>query len=258
MVSKISVSIGMTGKELVKENNLEESIRVDRQPAGINFYEYDWPLDDRGTISFVHGEYGFEVNDVIGLMCPESAGGKEGFSDISISFGVAGGGEVPHKVVKEDFYSFIEKLVDLGWKPWNQHDLPRLKGEEAFSYLLEGGTYIAPLDYRPSLEEWMALKSPSWELYADGVHLGIRFRRDRKRMDPESSGAYLFTASLETADQRLKSYIAPEDRDDWRDLIDDRLENLTKRRAEKEAQLQDRGFTIDISYEDPAIDLKEH
>ncbi|WP_347329808.1 hypothetical protein [Marinimicrobium locisalis] len=63
-------------------------------------------------------------------------------------------------------------------------------------------------------------------------------------MNPDAPGSYLFTASIETAEQRLKSYIAPEDRDNWRELLDDRLEALSKSRAGKEALLEERGFTI--------------
>lgn len=249
----VTIKIGQPGEEFLENNNLTDS-SVQRQPAGLDFYRHRWPTHARGKVDVQHGDYGFVLDDAISVQCVEDQERKgDGIYSCSVNLGFAGGGEVPHKAVKEDFYSFIEQLVALGWRSWNQHDLPRLKGEEAFSYLLEGGTYIAPLDYKPTLEEWMALKSPSWELYADGIHLGIRFRRDRKRLEPDSSGSYLFTASIETSEQRMKSYIAPEDRDNWRDLLDDRLESLAKRRTQQEDILEERGFTINSNYQDPEL-----
>jgi len=253
VLNKVTIKIGLSGKDFLEKNNLTDS-SVQRQPAGLDFYRHRWPADDQGKVEVQHGDYGFIFYRAISIQCVEDQEERgKGLYSCTVNFAFSDGGEAPHGEVKEDFYRFINKLYALGWRPWIQHDFPRLKGKEAFPYLLEGGAYIAPLDYKPSLEEWMALKSPSWEFYADGVHLGIRFRRDRKRMNPESAGAYLFTASLETAEQRMKSYIAPEDRDNWRDLIDGRLESLTKRRAEKEALLEERGFTIDVNYRDPEI-----
>lgn len=250
----VTIKIGQSGKKFLQENSLPEESSVQRQPAGLNFYRNRWPTHDRGKVKLEHGEHGFALDDVISIQCVEDQDDPDrGIYSCSINLGFAGGGEVLHEAVKDDFYSFIDKLIALGWRSWNQHDLPRLKGREAFSYLLEGGTYIAPLGYKPTLEEWMALKSPSWELYVDGIHLGIRFRRDRTRMDSNSPGAYLFTVSLETAEQRMKSYFSPEGRDNWRELLDDRLESLSRRRAKQEAVLEDRGYTVDSDYQDPEL-----
>ncbi len=143
----VAIQIGQPGKEFLKKNDLTEESSVQRQPAGLNFYRHRWPSQARGRVEVEHGDHGFTLKDVISLQCVEDQEKpEEGIYSCSVNLGFAGGGEVPHEAVRDDFYRFIDTLVALGWRPWNQHDLPRLKGKEAFSYLLEGGTYIAPLD----------------------------------------------------------------------------------------------------------------
>ncbi|WP_347329810.1 hypothetical protein [Marinimicrobium locisalis] len=258
MASKISVSIGMTGKEFVEKNNLGGSVRVDRQPAGLNFYEYDWPLDNRGTIAFVHGEYGFEVDDVLSIMCPEDADSKEGgFEDISINFGFAGGGDVSHDVVRKEFLDFLEELKSLGWTRVIAYSDPRLTGVEAYNFYKNDTFYSFPLDYRPSMDEWMALEDAQWRLRADGVFIDIEFHRDSKKMDPEGLGSYLFVMKIQSAEQFAKGQFKPEDRDKWSDLWEEEIRTLKRQRYNKEDQIKNAGGTIDTDYEDPVVHPKD-
>ncbi|WP_347329807.1 hypothetical protein [Marinimicrobium locisalis] len=259
MASKISVSIGMTGKEFVENNNLEGSVRVDRQPAGLNFYEYDWPLDNRGTIAFVHGEYGFEVDDVLSIMCPEDADSEEGgFEDISINFGFAGGGDVSHDLVRREFLDFIDHLKSLGWTRVVDYSDPRLTGVEAYNFHKNDRLYSFPLDYRLNLDEWMELdESTRWTVWAKDVFIELRFHRDGEKMDPEGRGNYLFVMKISSAEDFAKSYVKPEDRDKWSDLWEEEIRTLKRQRYNKEEQIKNAGGTIDTDYEDPIVHPKD-
>lgn len=254
MASKISVSIGMTGKEFVEDNKITDTVKVDRQPAGINFYEYDWPSDNRGIVKFTHGEYEFEVNDVLGIVCPEYADGRDGgFTNISISFGFAGGGKVSHDQVRKEFLDFIDHLRSLGWVRVISYSDPRLSGEEAYRFYKTDSFYSFPLDYRPNLDEWMALDDPQWRLRANDVFVDVEFHRDRKKMDPEGLGSYLFVMKIQSAEQFAKGQFAPEDRDNWKDLWNDEIRRLKQHRYSREEQIKKAGGTIDTNYRDPIV-----
>jgi len=254
MASTVSVSIGMTGTEFVEKNNLGDTVRIDRQPAGINFYRYGWPSDNRGKIHFLHGDYGFKVNDALGVMCPEYADGRDGgFTNISLSFGFADGGKVSHDQVRKEFLDFIDHLRSMGWTRVISYHGPRLSGLEAYNFYKNNSRYSFPLDYKPNLDEWMTLNDAQWRLRADGVFVDIRFRRDRKKMDPEELGSYLFLMNIQSAEQFAKGQFAPEDRDNWQDLWEDEIRRLKRHRYNQEEKIEKAGGTIDTSYSDPII-----
>jgi len=254
MASTVSVSIGMTGTEFVEKNKLGDTVSIDRQPAGINFYKYGWPSDNRGKIKFLHGGQGFEVNDALGVLCPEYADGRDGgFTNISISFGFAGGGKVSHDQVRMDFLDFIDHLRSLGWTRVISYSDPRLTGVEAYNFYKKDSFYSFPLDYRPSLEEWMTLDDPQWRLRANGVFVDIEFHRDSERMDPDGLGSYLFVMKIQSAEQFAKDQFEPEDRDDWIDLWEDEIRKLKQHRYTKEKLIEESGGTIYTDYRDPIV-----
>src|SRR5690625_7378855 len=59
----IEIKIGWTGEEFLRRNNLPAKGSVDKQPAGLNFYEVDWSVNDRSTDRLVQGSYYYDIND---------------------------------------------------------------------------------------------------------------------------------------------------------------------------------------------------
>lgn len=63
-----------------------------------------------------------------------------------------------------------------------------LTGEEAFNYYLEDKFYNLPIDYVPTLDEWMKIKAGTWRLYAGQNFLDITIRRDNQRVNVSEPG----------------------------------------------------------------------
>lgn len=253
-MNTIAVKIGESGENFLRRNKLTGRANVDKQPAGLNFYEYGWPTKMPGKILVEHGSHGFEIPFVLGVTGTEDTESLEnGITDFQIRAGITAADTVLHEEARQEFIKLLKKLDSLGWKPFIFYQQPRLSGEYAFRFSQGDGVYGLPLDYYPSLEEWMLIDVGRWYLYADGVFLKINFRRDRKLMTPTMPGAYLVTFDFQTVVEHAKSEFEGDDRNHWKELWVNKIKSLKKERYEKETELTRRGFTIYTEYEEPKI-----
>jgi len=251
----IKIELGQRGDEFLRENNLPQKGSVDRQPAGLNFYRARWSTAAPGTVVVNHRQHSFNIPFALTLLGTEDAEAlHEGVRSFDITAGVTAADTIQHDEARRLILDFIQTLTERGWKPAISYNYPRLKGEQAYKYFEEDFTYSVPLDYRPTLEQWMAMDFAYWRLHADDVFLDITFRRDRKRMDPEQPGAYLLSFTLNSKEAEARSHFQGEkDRANWKDLWVDKIKELKKERYAKEEALRKRGFDIDTNYEEPKI-----
>jgi len=56
-----------------------------------------------------------------------------------------------------------------GWRRIIFYEDPRLSGEDAFKYFEHDNFYGMPMDYLPTLEQWMTISSANGYLYADNI-----------------------------------------------------------------------------------------
>lgn len=253
-LDKVTIKVGEAGEQFLRTNNLSSESNVQKQPAGLNFYRYRWSSSDRGKVELDHGEHSFVVSDALSLQGVEDAENlSNGILSYSVNFGFAGGGDVSHDVVRKEFLDFLDELKSLGWTRVIAYSDPRLTGVEAYNFYKNDPFYSFPLDYRPSMDEWMALEDAQWRLRADGVFIDIEFHRDSKKMDPEGLGSYLFVMKIQSAEQFAKGQFKPEDRDKWSALWEEEIRTLKRQRYNKEEQIKNAGGTIDADYEDPIV-----
>ncbi|WP_111640710.1 hypothetical protein [Marinimicrobium alkaliphilum] len=251
----VAVEIGMTGELFLEKNGLSPEDNVDRQPAGINFYQHRWRQDDLGIVQIHHGDYGFRIPFVLGFTGAENTERPDnGIGSFSVRAGITESSDVSHDEARITLMRFLSALRKKGWRPLIDYNQPRLGGEEAYQYFAKNRSFGTPADHHLTLEQWMALgRFANWYLYADDITLTIRFNRDRTRMDPDKAGAYLFSFDLSTTERRAKGYFSPEIRDDWQDLWADKIRGFKRERLAKEAILEEKGFTINRDYQDPII-----
>ncbi len=250
----INIKLGETGAQFLQRNHLPAKGHINKQPAGVNFYEHDWKTRAPGTVMVEHGIFSFQIPYALGVMGAEDvermASGLEYFS---ISAGITSADTILHNNARQEFIALLQKLLHLGWKPLFSYNYPRLTGEQAFQYYQEDDNYGIPPDYIPSLDEWMQIKSGYWRLYAKNVFLKINFQRDRTRMDPNKPGAYLFSFGLRTQEEYARSNFFGEERAQWQDLWVEKIKTMKKERYSKESILIKRGFTIYTEYDEPEI-----
>lgn len=251
----IKIKLGESGTQFLQKNNLPSKGHINKQPAGVSFYEQDWNTKSPGTVIVEHDRYSFQIPYALGVMGAEDTDYIElGLAKFYVNAGITATDTILHDEARKEFITVLQKLLQLGWKPVISYNYPRLAGAQAFQYYEEDNAYGVPANYNPSLEEWMRIDSDDWSLYADGIFLEIHFRRDRKLMNPTEPGAYLFSFNLSSKEEFAKSYFqGEEERKHWRDLWVDKIKSLKKERYAKEKELLKRGFTLYSEYEEPKI-----
>jgi hypothetical protein len=255
MADTFEIRLGMQGDEFSEANHLGGRTKIDRQPAGLNFHEHDWPSNDRGRVTVKNGSASFLIPDVLSVMGTEDADKKEkGIYHYSVNFGMAGGGDVEHDAVRKEFTDFLKSIESAGWRRVISYTDPRLSGEAAYQYYLDKPLYSFPLDYELSLEQWMNLdRITTWRWQANGQYMTLSFHRDRKRMDPDKPGGYLFVIQIMGFEEYAKAFFDGDDRERWRDLWIETITPLKRTRLEREKMLEKAGVPIDKDYRDPIV-----
>ena len=254
MVNSIKITLGETGQTFLQSNKLPEKGTVDKQPAGLNFYEYSWNVRTPGQVVVNDKAYSFTIPYVLSITGTEDAAEiDQGIQKFSINAGITADDLIDHDKARVEFSGFLQKLKNSGWKTVIAYEDPRLAGEDAFKYYLEDKFYSLPLDYIPTLDEWMKIKTGSWHLYAGSNFLDVTIRRDSQRVNISEPGAYLISFNLLTSTQKAKNQFDAEEIGHWQELWVDKIKSLKKERYAKETELTQRGFTIYTEYEEPKI-----
>lgn len=250
-----TIKIGISSKDYIAINNLNRKKSIDAQPAGLNFYDTDWPQSAQGIIYLDNGDQSIEFNHVIGVTGTENVDFlDQGISDFDIRAMVNDVELTDHDKVRNYIFSLLEKLIDAGWLPYISPSMPRLSGEHGMRYITEkDGLISPPIDYRPSLEEWMGRNFSGWKLYANGAFMTISLRRDSSRMVIDQPGAYFMAISIESELTFAKGHFESDDRENWQELWPETIANLKKERYKIERELLKDGYKIDTDYIEPII-----
>ncbi|WP_111640712.1 hypothetical protein [Marinimicrobium alkaliphilum] len=253
--NEITIALGTPTQELIDKHPSKGYSRIDKQPAGLNFYKINWNTNDRGTVHINHGNHSLTIPYATSVTGTEDTDRPElGIQDFLITAGLNSSGEISHDDALKTLSSLISNLLDVGWKPLLWFDDPRLSGAEAFKYYQKNPSYGIPPDYRLCLDEWMALRrSIRWRLFAGDATLSIRFQRDSQRLDIEQPGSYLISFNLSTTEKLAKNHFEQSEQNDWKALWPDMIKSLKRQRYAKEAILEEKGFTINHDYQDPII-----
>ena len=241
--------------------NVGQPIGVDRQPAGLNFYTIDFQQGARQTMRLEHGMHSFNIPPVMSFMGTEDVDLPElGIKLLRFSFVRKDDGQKnTHEQAREFFIGYIKMLADLGWQRFITTSSPRLSGSQSYQYMIENKhNYIPDINFEPNLKTWKAMEdSHIWTLYADDLFINIKYRRKQDPSDknkaPDKSAYYIFSLEITTKDEFAKGYMKFEQRDTWKQHWVPIIKRLKTRRYKIEAELRDKGYTIDTSYQDPII-----
>ena len=241
--------------------NVGQPIGVDRQPAGLNFYTIKSQQGTRKIARIEHGQYSFDIPPMMKYMGTEDADLPElGIKLLRFTFVRKDDGQKnTHEQAREFFIGYIKMLADLGWQRFINTSEPRLSGLQSYQYILEGNDYYVPdLNVEPSLKTWKAMGNTHiWTLYADNLFMDIKYRRKQDPSDqhksPNESAYYIFSLEITTRDEFAKSGMKFDQRDTWKQHWVPIMKRLKSLRYKKEADLNEKGYVIDTSYQDPII-----
>ena len=253
MPSQVSVRLGESGANFLKRNPV--GVKVNRQPAGLDFYSMDWNKPPHGTVKVDHGAHSFEVANATGIQTSEDQGELkfEGFVDYTVYAVLSESDSLPHETARNQIYGLLKNVMNAGWEQVVEPGDPRLSGRERLEYTLKTSN-LNGLDatYLPTMSEWMRLADRTpWRFYADGIFMEIYFARDAQRMALDKPGSYLLTIELQAAPEYFRRYVEPSDRAKWKALVPGVLKDLAQQRLQQETALRAQGLTINEGYQAP-------
>lgn len=250
----VEIEVGENGSSFASTN--ADRLKINRQPAGLNFYEIRFPRRERGTATLNSGAQKFIIENVLSITGTEDMDFKdEGISEFSIISAITESDLISHDEARVKFFGMLQGLTRAGWKTTIPLDAPRLRGEEMMRYGLRGKNQ-ATLDpsYVPSLDEWMRMNSlTGWEFYANHTYLNVTFTREHTLTDSTRPGAYIVSVDLKNEAEEFRRHVDGRDRNRWKEVLPKQLKELVHERERKETELRLQGVKIDNTYVDPPI-----
>lgn len=250
----ITVQVGEKADSFIRRNPAISN--VDRQPAGLNFYELRWPLKSLGKVIISESATQFEIENVLSMTGVEDMDlQSEGISSFSINSTLTSSDLISHEEARAKTFVYLQKILKSGWKVVIPRGTARLRGKYMSDYWLRSKDYTS-LDpsYFPTMEEWMKYEHLSgWKFYAGHVYLTVKITREHTLTDLTKPGSYLLSTELQSENEHFREYVAPLDRRRWKQLLIGAVEAMKKDRWSQETELRKQGIPIDTTYVDPPL-----
>jgi len=260
MNTEITIKLGEPGADFVKRN--PGLVKVEKQPAGLDFYSITWPTTQPGKVMLDNGANSLHLVNVLSVLGNEDADAPtdrpDSFQDVTIGTGLASQALIPHDQARLAMQGLLQQALAAGWRPFTTESDPRLSGKERLDYALDRDSTIG-LDarYVPTLDEWMRIKdSTPWFLYANHVVLELNFQRDQTLMDPARPGSYFLTFLFQTDVEHFRGYAGTDHRHDWQAVLPRALAEAHQHRRDMETALKAQGLHIDEASQGPTPPLR--
>jgi hypothetical protein len=255
----ITVELGTQGNASMKAQNFETM----NHPSGLNAYTMHW--DDRkrlGIVQYMQGRHSFEIDNVMIVTGIGNSGRpQQGVTNWDILFSVNSAPTASYEEARTRTMALLGKLRDAGWKRYIFTAEPRLSGRAAMLYALSDSSSVYSMDsiYTPTMEEWKKIVAvePQWYFYANEAFVNVTIS-----YQPTAAGRgyYLMDLKIQAASDFYLPYFSdsPEKMKTWENYLPGVLKPGKKERLVKEARLKAQGYAIDVTYEDPPIELSEY
>lgn len=250
----ISLKPGETGAAFFSRNKLQNG-HIDKQPAGIHFYEYDWPRGQPGNIQLETGAHSFAIAQALSVMAAQDIEHPErGLDNIVVNAGLSAGSTIAHDEAREKMSAILQHLLTIGWRQAISYSQPRLTAIDGFRYsLAEDMMVAAPANYQPTQQEWMQMREGYWTFYGGDFFLDVTMKRDKTKMKENEPGAYFLSFTLRSGEAEAKSNFIGDDREKWRELWVAEIKKLKSERYRKERELKRQGYEIFMQYQEPKL-----
>jgi hypothetical protein len=245
----ITIRIGHPGIDL--KNQYPGAVKVERQPAGLTFYQVNWRATEKGKIKLDMSDSSFVFDDVLGMIGTEDNGEKNpGIYRLTIISKITDSNHISHEDARIKFLSILKKIKSSGWSTLIPFTAPRLRGKDMVNYLLESKNPTA-LDssYDLSMSEWMNIDNlTSWEFNKGNIFLEVSFSRNSEEIGAQPFASYVVRYTVKSDVAYFKEFIDSNATEPWESLLIDELKNSAERRRSLEELLEKNGIKIDKEY----------
>ena len=248
----ITIRIGQPGIDL--KNQYPDAVKVERQPAGITFYQVNWRAAEKGKVKLDMSNSSLVFDDVLGMVGTEDNSEKNpGIYRLTIISKTTDSNHISHEDARIKFLSILKKIKSSGWSTLIPFTAPRLRGKDMVNYLLESKNPTA-LDssYDLSISEWMNIDNlTSWEFNKGNTFLEVSFSRTSEEIGAQPFTSYVVRYTVKSDVAYFKEFIDPNATEPWESLLIDELKNYAERRRSLEELLEKDGIKIDKEYMNP-------
>lgn len=188
MPEKIEITVNQSGKEL--QQRYPDQIKLVNRPPGVNFYSVDWPRESLGSVQLNAGPRPLTIDAALGLSGSDDPNfPAENILEWHIYAGLGNEEEIAQDDARQRFFAILQKIRNAGWQRYIGRGHPRLKGADALRYAQRSAVYAQDPDYRPTLEQWMAMDDRSlWRFHADQAYMTVALTRDAARKGDQWQG----------------------------------------------------------------------
>lgn len=131
----VEIQVGEMGSSFAGRN--ADILKINRQPAGLNFYKIRFPARVKGSATLNSGTRKFVIENIFSITGTEDLEFKdEGLSEFSINCSITEADLISHDEARSKFFSMLQDLLRSGWKTTIPLGAPRLRGKEMTQYLL--------------------------------------------------------------------------------------------------------------------------
>ncbi|MDB5935616.1 MAG: hypothetical protein JWQ01_2960 [Massilia sp.] len=250
----VEIRIGESSASFASRN--APFLKVDQQPAGLNFYEIRFPAASRGQVTIQNGTHNLAIAHVFSITGTEDLDFKEeGLNEFHIYSALTDADLIAHDEARLKFFAILQNIVQSGWRSIIPLSMARLRGKEMTQYLLATNrrTTLNP-SYEPTLGEWMQMKNvTSWKFYSEHMYMSVSFTREHTLTDPTKPGAYLVSFEIKNEAEQFRRHVNGSDRKRWKEVLPPALRDLAASRTKMENEFRLKGFSIDDGYIDPPL-----
>jgi hypothetical protein len=252
-ITPVELRVGEKGASFA--SRLPSLAKVDRHPAGLNFYPVRWPVSAMGSVIIRQGPTRVQIANVISATGMEDVDYlNEGMYQITINSALTNSETISHDNARVKTHAYLKAIVDHGWRGIIPRNVARMRGKDMNDYLNRGAITTLDPEYVLSLNEWMQLRSlTEWEFYFDGAYLTVQISRQSTMLDLQKPGVYLLSTIIQSEAEYLRGYVEGDERPHWKDLLIPKITQMNEHRAKMETELRKLGLAIDETYVDPPL-----
>ncbi|WP_227430101.1 hypothetical protein [Psychrobacter sp. I-STPA6b] len=167
------------GQQGIEDFNSYTGGKIDKQPAGMSFYDLYWTPPNLGTVNIVNDKNIFTLNHVFSVLGSRN---NDYITSIDIDAGLNQAEFVNSKEAYLAYKNLMTQINQQGWQNYYYHFEPHIAKKDNLKFIQQYHTVIDP-SYILSYEEWLGLfngkiyQSLYYNLYLDGIILGITLEK---------------------------------------------------------------------------------
>lgn len=231
---------------------------LDKQPAGMSFRDMLFTPPNLGKVSLDIVEQKLILDHVFSIMGSniDYDPNLKGIQTIDINAGLNKEEFVTEEQAYQTYVNLFQQLNRNGWKNYFDPSASRIAKEDNIKSIYDDSNVIDPahiFTYQEWLDFFNKNKSLYFNLYLNGIHMGITINKDEGKQDKVQ---YMLRLNVSTIKYRVRNSIDESYKMSeltFNQAYKDYILRASKNRLIEEKERKTIGYHIDENYKDPDV-----